>query len=142
MAIKGDESSLFIISKSATIYLFEISGSDGSIIRALDHFAKYDTNFNFPKVVLSLDDADIYFTANKIVGNEKAICRMVLSGTSFDCYYISSIVHIDPILLIMASDFFVSGFTNTLLNNLFVMRLTYGSITPIWKKELDCISPY
>jgi hypothetical protein len=139
MAIKSDESSLFTISRSATIYLFEFSGSDGSIIRALDHSANYDTNFDFPDVVLSSDDADIYFTANKIVGNEKAICRMVLSGTNFDCYYISSIVQIDPILRIMASDFFISGFTNTLPNNLFVMRMTYGSTTPIWKKELDCL---
>jgi hypothetical protein len=139
MAIKSDESSLFAISRSAAIYLFEFSGSDGSIIRALDHSANYDTNFDFPDVVLSSDDADIYFTANKIVGSEKAICKLVLSGTSFDCYYISSIIQIDPITRIIANDFFISGFTNTSPNNLFVMRLTYGSTTPVWKKEADCL---
>lgn len=137
MAIKSDESSLFAISKSATIYLFEFSTSDGSVVRALDHSANYDTNFDLPDVVLSADDADIYFTVNKIANNEKAICKLTLSGTSFDCYYLSSLIKIDPILRLTSTDFFISGFTNTSPNNLFVMRMTYGSTTPVWKKEAD-----
>jgi hypothetical protein len=137
MVIKSDESSFFVIGRSTTIYLFEFSWSDGSIIRALDHSANYDTNFDFPGIVLSSNDADIYFTVNKILGNEKTICKFALSGTSIDCYYISSIVQIDPVLQITSSDIFISGFTNTSPNNLFVMRLIFGSTTPVWKKEAN-----
>jgi hypothetical protein len=63
----------------------------------------------------------------------------VLSSTSFNCYYISTLIQIDPILLIASEDFFISGITNTTPNNLFVMRLTYGLTNPVWKKEINCL---
>jgi hypothetical protein len=134
----NDETYIYGIMHAA-FSIFQFDATNGTPLKAWSS-TTYSTSNVFPHVLISNDDSTIYFTAFDTGDNKGVFCSFVVTGTTtYQCHKITEMTNVDMVLQLGSANFFISGrgFTN---NSLKMMKFTFGTINPVWNKDITCDS--
>jgi hypothetical protein len=130
----NDETYLYAMARDSQIVIFQISTSDGNLIKSWTDVS-YDASRN-SILFISADDTTLYMSFRTSYYNG-VVCSLLISSTSYDCHIFDKLTDLDLMMEIGPPTFFAVGRRTDSLT-LKMVKFTFGNTTPIWNKDLSC----
>ena len=138
-AALSDETEVIYSGYTTGIFtLIRINAATGAIIQRINN-SVYATYKDWMQNVPTSDDTAIYSSVYVTGGTEPAICKLVLGALSVDCYVATGMSSSNgAFTLISDTELINIWIKDDASTNMIFQRLTWGSTTPTWNKEVTC----
>jgi hypothetical protein len=136
IVISSDEAYLYAILHGSRITIHRFQTGNG-VPNFVWSNTEYITTGTYPQLRISSDNTILYFTALDSVNSRGIFCRLNLLNYDLHCHRISGMASISILNDLGSGKFFISGKGST-GDTLKMMKLTFGTTTPVWNKDITC----
>ena len=138
-AALSDESEIIYTGYPTGYYtIIRINAANGAIIQRLETNV-YESYKDWMQNVPTSDNTAIYSSAYVLGGTEPVICKLVLGSLNINCFTATGMSNGNAAFtLISNTELFNIWLKSDGSTNLIFQRLTWGSTTPSWSKEVGC----